>query len=146
MSHSSPGYGDPCTWGAPAGHPNDPRNDVEKNEQRIQQLTASFRQHIRRRVVDHDETAIRVADQLIRYLTDIEVVDIIRPVMQGRKEAAFQALRDLVSEAVDGLAQQQAIRQFEQESSPFFQPSPPTPYPFPGETPCHKTPTGSSVF
>lgn len=113
MRYNKPGYGDPCTWGPDTGHPNDPRTDPENTETRLENLACVFSQRIRSRIPEDDDTAIRVADQLIRYLTDVEVVEIIRDAMQGKKEAVFLSVRDLIDEAVEGLAEKRAIAQME---------------------------------
>lgn len=115
MRYHKPGYGDPCTWGLEKGHPNDPRTDPEKTETRLENLTSVFSQRIRNRIPDDDDTAIRVADQLIRYLSDVEVVEIVRDAIYGKKEAVFLAVRDLIEEAIEGLAENRAIAQLELE-------------------------------
>ncbi len=115
MRYEKPGYGDPCTWGPCTGDPDDPRTELEKLEQRLEKLSTNFAQHIRNSILKDDETVIAVADNLIRYLTDVEVVDIIRDVTRGRKEAVFTAVRDLVEEAVESVAESYAIRQMELE-------------------------------
>ncbi len=113
MRYEKPGYGDPCTWGPAKGHPNDPRTDPDKVETRLEKLVFVFSERIRNHILDDDDTAIRVADQLIRYLTDVEVVDIVRDTMHGKKEAVFLGVRELIEEAIEGLAENRAISQLE---------------------------------
>ncbi|ARQ78639.1 hypothetical protein [Oxalobacter formigenes] len=115
MRYDKPGYGDPSTWAPLFGHPNDPRNDCEEEEIRLARLTAAFTQRITNDIVKDDRTAILVADNLIRYTTDIDIVDIIRDAVRGRKEAVFNAVRDLLEESVRCMAETQAIKQMELE-------------------------------
>lgn len=115
MRYDKPGYGDPCTWGPVTAHPNDPRADFAGTGSRLGKLALAFGQQTRSRLLEDDETAIRVADQLIRYLTDVEVVGIIRDALQGRKEAVFLAIRELIGEAIGGVAESLAIEQLEHE-------------------------------
>lgn len=111
MRYSKPGYGDPCTWGPVTTHPNDPRNDFEKQALRLEKLTLALCHRIKDKLLEDDDTALLVADQLIRYLTDIEVVDIVRDVEKGKKESVFLAVRKLVDEAIEGLAENRASEQ-----------------------------------
>ncbi|MCZ4065184.1 hypothetical protein NB636_05820 [Oxalobacter aliiformigenes] len=115
MRYDKPGYGDPCTWGPVTRHPNDPRTDFSDYETRLEKLAFAFGQRIRSRMAEDDETAIRVADQLIRYLTDIEVVGIIRDTARGKKESVFLAIRELIEEAIGGVAENLAAEQLEHE-------------------------------
>ena len=115
MRYDKPGYGDPCTWGPVTSHPNDPRTDFSDYETRLGKLAFAFGQRIRSRMAEDDETAIRVADQLIRYLTDIEVVGIIRDTARGKKESVFLAIRALTEEALGGVAENLATEQLEHE-------------------------------
>lgn len=115
MRYDKPGYGDPATWAPVFGHPNDPRNDEEEYETRLARLTAAFTRRITNDILKDDKTAILVADNLIRYTTDIDIVDLIRDVVRGRKEAVFNAVRDLMEESVRCMAENRAIRQIELE-------------------------------
>lgn len=113
MRYDKPGFGDPMTWAPILGHPNDPRNDEEEEEIRLVKLTAAFTRRITNDILKDDKTAILVADNLIRYTTDIDVVEIIRDAVRGRKEAVFNAVRDLMEESVRCMAEKQAIKQME---------------------------------
>ncbi len=113
MRYDKPGYGDPATWAPISGHPNDPRNECEEQEIRLAKLTEAFTQRITNDIVKDDNTAILVADNLIRYTTDIDIVDIIRDAVRGRKEAVFDAVRSLMEESVRCMAENQAVKQME---------------------------------
>lgn len=115
MRYDKPGFGDPGTWNPFSGHPNDPRADGEEQEKRLAKITAAFAQRIRNDILKDDETAILVADNLIRYVRDIDIVEIIRETARGNKEAVFIGIRDLTEESVQCLAEQKAIRQMELE-------------------------------
>ena len=115
MRYDKPGYGDPGTWGPVTGHPNDPRTDDEEEEKRLAKLTSAFTRQITNNILKDDETAILVADYLIRYTTDIDIVDLIRDATKGNKEAVFNAIRDLLEESVRFMAENRAIRQMELE-------------------------------
>lgn len=115
MRYDKPGYGDPGTWSPFTGHPNDPRTDEEEQEKRLEKLTAAFTQRICNDILKDDETAILVADNLIRYVTDIDIVDIIRDAARGSKEAVFNGIRDLMEESVRCMAENKAVKQMELE-------------------------------
>lgn len=115
MRYDKPGYGDPGTWSPFSGHPNDPRTDTEELEKRLEKLTSAFTQRIRNDILKDDATAILVADNLIRYVTDIDIVDLIRDAARGSKEAVFNAVRDLMEESIQAMAENRAIKQMELE-------------------------------
>lgn len=115
MRYDKPGYGDLSTWGPFFGHPNDPRTEEEEEEKRLSKLTAAFSQRLRNDILKDDETAILVADNLIRYITDIDVVDIIRDAARGSKDAVFAGVRDLLEESIGYMAEDKAIKQMELE-------------------------------
>ena len=115
MRYDKPGYGDLATWGPVSGHPNDPRTDDDEEEKRLVKLTAAFSQRITNDILKDDETAILVADNLIRYTTDIDIVDIIRDIVKGNKDAIFNAIRELMEESVRCMAENRAIKQMELE-------------------------------
>lgn len=115
MRYDKPGYGDPATWAPVFGHPNDPRTDEEEQEKRLEKLTEVFARRICNDILKDDETAILVADNLIRYVTDIDIVDIIRDTVRGSKEAVFNAVRDLMEESVSCMAENRAVKQMELE-------------------------------
>lgn len=115
MRYDKPGYGDPGSWPPVFGHPNDPRADDEEEEKRLAKLTSAFTQRITNDILKDDDTAIMVADQLIRYTTDIDIVDIIRDAVKGNKDAVYNAVRDLMEESVRCMAENRAIKQMELE-------------------------------
>lgn len=119
--YGKPGYGDPCTWGKAVGHPGDPRTDHEQIRRTIDMLADTFGKQIRARLSrdDDDDTTAQVADQLIRYLNDSEVVDIIRDAQRGRKENVFRTINRLIGESVDALAETRALEQFDAMQQPF---------------------------
>ncbi len=124
--YGKPGYGDSCTWGKAVGHPGDPRTDHEQIRRRLDMLTDTFGRQIRARLSsdDDDDTTAQVADQLIRYLNDSEVADIIRDAQHGRKENVFRAVTRLIGESVDALAEIRALEQLDAAQQPFSCPSP----------------------
>ena len=105
--YGKPGYGDSCTWGKAVGHPGDPRTDHEQIRRRLDMLTDTFSKQIRARLSQDDdqETTAQVADQLIRYLNDSEVVDIIRDARRGQKENVFRAITRLIGKSVSSTTQ-----------------------------------------
>ena len=119
--YGKPGYGDSCTWGKAVGHPCDPRTDHEQTRRRFDMLADTFGRQIRAKLSHDDdhETTAQVADQLIRYLNDSEVVDIIRDVQHGRKENVFRAVTRLIGESVDALAETRALEQLDAAQQPF---------------------------
>ena len=119
--YGKPGYGDSCTWGKAVGHPGDPRTDHEQIRRRIDMLTDTFGRQIRAKLSrdDDDDTTAQVADQLIRYLNDSEVAEIIRDAQRGRKENVFRTINRLIGESVDALAETRALEQFEAMQQPF---------------------------
>ena len=124
--YGKPGYGDSCTWGKAVGHPGDPRTDHEQIRRRLDMLTDTFSKQIRARLSQDDdqETTAQVADQLIRYLNDSEVVDIIRDARRGQKENVFRTITRLIGESVDALAETRALEQLDATEQPF--PCPPS--------------------
>lgn len=115
MRYDKPGFGDPSTWSPFFGHANDPRTDEEEQEKRLENLTAAFTQRIRKDILKDDETAILVADNLIRYVRDIDIVEIIRDAAQGNKEAVFSGIRDLTEDSIRYMAERNALRQMQLE-------------------------------
>lgn len=89
-------------------------------------LTAPFGRQIRARLsCDYDDdTTAQAVDQLIRYINDNEVADIIRDAQHGWKENVFKAVTRLIGESVDALAEIRALEQLDAAQQPFSCTSP----------------------
>lgn len=105
------GYGDEKTWGKCTGHPIDPRTDTAAMELRLQRRIALHKATLAARLGKDKETDIAVADRLIRYLVDLDITHIIRLVTKNDQAGAFLAVKKLIVNACDGLAESIACKQ-----------------------------------
>lgn len=115
MNTIQTGFCDPQTWTKCAGHLNDPRTDITPVETRLQQQIAINKICIQSRLGKDDETDTAIADKLIRYLVDIDVVRLIRLVRENNQTGVFLAVKKLIGQAIDSYAESLAHQQLDIE-------------------------------
>lgn len=97
------GYGDPETWGPYLGHPNDPRTNTEAIIKAEETAVANIRKAIRGIGISRekqDKARVELADCLIRYLCDIEVVVLMDAYLSGNKEKLFERFGTVLNDAI----------------------------------------------
>lgn len=97
------GYGDPETWGPCTGHPNDPRTDTEAIIKARKTAEEDIRKAIRGIGMSNDKrdkARVELADHLIRYLCDIEVVGLMDAYLSGNKEKLFERFGTVLNDAI----------------------------------------------
>lgn len=115
METTQYGFGDPATWQKCTGHPNDPRTDTASIEARLYRQIAINKACIQSRLGKDDETDLAIADRLIRYLVDLDVVPIIRFVRKNKQTGVFLAVKKLIGNAIDSHAESLACQQLDLE-------------------------------
>ena len=111
METTQYGFGDPATWQKCTGHPNDPRTDTASIEARLYRQIAINKACIQSRLGKDDETDLAIADRLIRYLVDSDIVHILRLVLKNNQDAVFLAIQKLIGNAIDSHAESLACKQ-----------------------------------
>ncbi len=117
MAQILAGFGDSDTWMKCSGHQNDPRTDNDKIEKQIQFLTGIHLAKLKAFLGKNDETDIAIADNLIRYLVDLDIVEIIRFVQKNDSSSVFKAVQNLIEASVTNHAETLAEKQFYGEKS-----------------------------
>ena len=101
------GPGDSATWAPYTGHPNDPRTNTEAIIKAEETAAANIRKAIRGVGISRekqDKARVELADHLIRYLCDIEVVGLMDAYLSGNKEKLFSCFGEILGSAIEGLA------------------------------------------
>lgn len=102
------GYGDPETWGPYLGHPNDPRTNTEAIIKAEETAAANIRKAIRGVGISRekqDKVRTELADHLIRYLCDIEVVGLMDAYLSGDREKLFERFGTVLNDAISTKAE-----------------------------------------
>nr|DAN96725.1 MAG TPA: hypothetical protein [Caudoviricetes sp.] len=97
------GYGDSCTWGPYLDQPNDPRTNTEAIIKAEETAAANIRKAIRGVGISRekqDKARVELADHLIRYLCDIEVVVLMDAYLSGNKEKLFERFGTVLNDAI----------------------------------------------
>ena len=97
------GYGDPATWAPYTGHPNDPRTNTEAIIKAEETAAENIRKAIRGIGISRekqDKARVELADHLIRYLCDIEVVGLMDAYLSGDREKLFERFGTVLNDAI----------------------------------------------
>ena len=119
-SANMPGLGDPDTWGNTSGHPNSPDYDEDRAKRAEELAETKIRKQlvIASQIKCHDDmtyqehfaetTQIAVADNLIRYLNDADVVYLINAVLEGSETKVFASVENLINDSIKAVAESNA--------------------------------------
>lgn len=97
------GPGDSATWAPCTGHPNDPRTNTEAIIKAEETAAANIRKAIRGIGMSNDKrdkARVELADCLIRYLCDIEVVGLMDAYLSGGREKLFERFGTVLNDAI----------------------------------------------
>lgn len=112
MRYDKPGLELPPIWGPP---PDKARVAAAEAayEERLKRLSEINASHLRNGIVRSDETALDVANHIGRYISDIDIVDLIRAAARGDRYSLHETIRKLMEESITHLAEAQAAEQIE---------------------------------
>jgi hypothetical protein len=83
------GFGDPQTWGAPTGHPMDPRTDDEAHERLMEEMADEVREDL------------KTPDGRQRIADDLEGDDVIGMLLEALAQGTTAALLTLEDDLIE---------------------------------------------